>query len=260
MGRSKIAAALEMGSSKIAVLVGEIAPGKTLNIIGMSEVSSNGISKGEIYDFKAASLSAHEALAAAEKSAGVSLDEVFLGISGGHLQGFYNEATVTVSASNSVVAAADVERACRDAKAKQLPQERIYLHHVHNGYELDGRAVVNPVGAQGQKLSAAYWSVHAHTHKVRDAIHVVNGFGLTVEDVIISSLASGVMVSSEAERQNGLLVIDLGAGTSDYVLYRRGFAALTGCLPVGSGHISNDLSLGLRIPSKNAEALKLEFG
>jgi cell division protein FtsA len=260
IGSSKIIGAVEIGSSKVAVLVGEIICGDSLNIIGLGESPSRGVKKGEIVDFKAASEATHDALARAEQASGTSIDEAYLSQSGAHLRGFLNTATVNVSASNGAVSSSDLARANQEAKAKQLSDNRVYLHHIHNGYQLDGRPVEHPLGMDGSKLSLAYWSIHADTQKIKDHIHVVNAFGLKVEEVIVSGLASSIMVTSEDERLQGVLVIDFGSGTTDYVLYQKGFICASGSIPVGGDHVTNDVSLGLRISRKQAESLKIEFG
>jgi len=260
IGSSKIIGAVEIGSSKVAVLVGEIVDGDSLNIIGLGESPSHGVKKGEIVDFKAASEAAHDALARAEQASGASIDEAYLSQSGGHLRGFLNTATVNVSSSTGIVSDSDLTRANQEAKAKQLQESRVYLHHIHNGYQLDGRSVGHPLGMDGSKLSLAYWSIHADTQKIKDHIHVVNAFGLKVDEVIVSGLASSITVTSEDERAQGVLVIDFGSGTTDYVLYNSGFVCASGSIPVGGDHITNDVSLGLRISRKQAESLKIEFG
>ncbi len=260
MSTSKIVGAVEIGTAKITVLVGEVLEGQSLNIIGLGEAPSQGVQKGVVVDFKVASKLVHDALARAEKAAGASIDAVYISQSGSHLNGFFHTSTVNVSSSTGTVYDSDVERAVKEAKAKELPDDRVYLHHIHNGYTLDGRPVVEPVGMQGEKLSLSYWSIHGDIQQVRDNIHVINAFGLTVEEAIVSSLASGLMVTTDAEREHGVLVIDFGAGTTDYVLYQGGFVRASGSIPVGGDHITNDLSLGLRISQKQAESLKIEFG
>lgn len=260
MSDSQIIGAIEIGTSKIVVLIGEILKRRRLNIIGFSELPSVGIKKGEILDFKAISEATHTAIALAEKMAEASIERVYLAQTGSHVQGFFHTATVNVSAANSVVRSEDVDRVLKEAKAKQLPEGRLYVHHIHNGFQLDGKLVKKPIGLEGQQLSVGYWSVHAEAQRVRDMIHVVNGFGLTVEDVILSSLACASVVTTEAEKSSGVLVIDLGAGVTDYVLYSGGFVVRTGILPIGGDHLTNDLSLGLRIEHQSAERLKCDIG
>jgi cell division protein FtsA len=256
--KTKHIGAVEIGTSKVAVLVGELT-GRSLSIIGFGECQSRGVIKGAVVDFRAASDATHSALLSAEQSASVRIDEVFLAQTGGHLEGFYNEATVNVSAANNMVSAMDIDTVCRLAKSKSLPEGRMVVHNIRRPFRLDGRLVPDPEHLVGQRLDVGYWTVHGQENKIADNIHVIRGFNVPVGELILSSLATGTMVTSAEDRQNGVLVIDLGAGTTDFVLYRDGSPYLTGVVPVGGSHVTNDLSLGLRLTEGQAEKLKHRF-
>ncbi len=256
MNKDNIIGAIEMGTAKVVVAIGEIIDGASLNIIGVGESPSQGIMKGEVVDFQAACTVTHAAILAAESKAGVNLSSAFLAQTGYHLQGFLNESSVNIGSSDSSVMQDDIERVTKDAKNKQLPAERVYIHHIQNPFKLDGRIITNPLNIQGQKLQVGYWSVHGDLRKVRDNIHVVNSFGIKVEDVIISSIASGSMVADQTEKMNGILVIDIGRGTTDYAVYRGGYVTQTGVIPIGGDHITNDISLGLRLDRNQCEIIK----
>ena len=259
ISRTKFIGAVEIGTSKVSVLVGQITQG-TLHIIGVGECQSRGVIKGAVADFKAASDATHTALMAAEQSAGVRIDEVYLAQTGGHLEGFYNEAAVNVSSSDNIVGSPDIDTVCRLAKSKNLPEGRTVVHHLRRPFRLDGRNIPDPEHLVGQRLEVGYWTVHGIESKIADNLHVIRGFNVRVAELILSSLASGTMLASAEDKQNGVLVIDVGAGTTDYVLYRDGCAQLTGVVPVGGVHLTNDLSLGLRVTEGQAEKLKLRFG
>ncbi len=257
--KTRYIGAVEIGTSKVTVLIGEISHGRSLSIIGYGECQSRGVIKGAVVDFRAASDATHSALMAAEQSAGVRIDEVFLAQTGGHLEGFYNEATVNVSAANNMVSAMDIDTVCRLAKAKNLPEGRMVVHNIRRPFRLDGRLVPDPEHLVGQRLDVGYWTVHGQENKIADNIHVIRGFNVPVAELILSSLAAGTMVTSAEDRQNGVLVLDIGAGTTDYVLYRDGCAFLTGVVPVGGSHVTNDLSLGLRLTEGQADKMKQRF-
>ena len=174
--------------------------------------------------------------------------------------GFQNEAVVNVSSADNMVSALDIDNVCRLAKAKHLPEGRMVVHHIRRPFRLDGRLVAEPEHLAGRRLEAAYWTVHGQEARIADQIHVIRGFNVPVAELIISSLASGAMMTTPDDRQNGAVVIDLGAGTTDFALYREGCAQLTGVVPVGGGHLTNDLALGLRVTEEQAERLKLRFG
>ncbi|WP_309397793.1 cell division protein FtsA [Cerasicoccus maritimus] len=260
MSQSRIIGAVDIGAASVTVLVGDIVNGRSLNIIGKQDATSEGVKKGEIVDFKAVSNATHAAIMGAEKSAGAQIDSIYLTQTGSHLEGFYNSAAVNVSSSDSRVSEADIARAMSEAKAKKLSDDRLYIHHIRSHFLLDNRVSADPLGMQGEKLEVGYWSIHGDERKVRDHIHVINGFGLNVEDIILSSIASGTVIATEEEKRAGVMVIDMGAGVTDWAIYQNGIVARTGVLPVGSDHITNDLALGLRVNRKYAKKLKTSFG
>lgn len=260
MSQSKVVGAVEIGTSKISILMGEITDSSKLNIIGHISCTSKGVKKGVITDIKAASDCVHAAIMAVEESARARIDEVYLAQTGSHLQGDFNLGTTTVSASDSVVRTADIEEAKKDAKRRRLENSRTYIHHIQNPFRIDGREVDNPLSKQGGRLEVGYWSVHGDSQAVSDNLRVIRGIDLDVSDIIISSIASGSVLLEDSEKENGTLVIDIGGGTTDFVLYRKGYIVLTGVVPVGGDHITNDLSIGLRIGRKSAEEVKLKNG
>jgi cell division protein FtsA len=234
--------------------------GRTLNIVGLGSCPSHGVIKGGVVDYKEASACTHSAFRAAEEGAGASVDAVYLAQTGAHLEGFYNEASVNVNAADNCVGALDIETVCRLAMAKELPEGRAVVHHIRRPFRLDDRLVSDPEHLVGQRLEVGYWTVHGSEAKIGDHIHVITGFNLRVDELILSSLASGTMVTTPEERQNGVLVLDIGCGTTDYALYHDGVAYQTGVIPVGGDHFTNDLSLGLRLTRLQAEKLKVRYG
>jgi cell division protein FtsA len=154
----------------------------------------------------------------------------------------------------------DIVRACANAKHNALPPGRVYIHHVLSGYFLDGKYAENPLALIGTQLEAQYWHVHGDEVRVSNHLRMINGLGMQVQDMILSSIASASLLATDNEKQQGVLVIDIGAGTTDYCLYRRGRIVRTGVVPVGGDHFTNDLSLGLRINAQQAEKLKVREG
>lgn len=260
MSQSRVVAAVEIGTSKVAVLLGEIIGDAGLNIIGHCVGSSKGVKKGEITDLDKASDCVHAAILKAEENAQTRVDEVYLAQTGRHLTGNFNVGSSNVSASDGVVRKVDIDAAKEDAKRRTLPRGRTYIHHIQNPFSLDGRPVDHPLSKEGRQLQVGYWSVHGDSEVVRDSLRVIRGIDLEVSDMILSSIASGAVLLEESEKENGALVIDMGGGTSDYVLYRKGYIVKTGVVPVGGDHITNDLSIGLRVARKSAEEFKLKHG
>jgi cell division protein FtsA len=260
ISESRIVGAVEIGTSKVAVLLGEIVGDSSLNIIGRCVCSSKGVKKGEITDLNAASDCVHAAIAKSEKDASSRIDEVYLSQTGRHLQGNFNVGSTNVSSPDGVVRSEDIDQAKEDAKRRKLPPNRTYIHHIQNPFSIDSRPVDNPLSREARQLQVGYWSVHGDSEVVSDSIRVISGIDLDVSDMIISSIASGSVLLEETEKENGALVIDIGGGTTDYVLYRKGYIVKTGVVPVGGDHITNDLSNGLRVGRKNAEEFKVKYG
>jgi cell division protein FtsA len=260
MSQTRVVGAVEIGTSKVAVLLGEIIDDSGLNIIGHTLAPSLGVKKGVITDLNAASDCVHAAIMSAEKNAQTRIDEVYLAQTGSHLQGNFNLGTTNVGSSDGIVRATDIEQAKEDARRRKLPDSRTYIHHIQNPFSIDGQQVENPLSKEGKRLQVGYWSVHGDSRIVRDSLRVVSGIDLEVSDMIISSIASGAVLLEDAEKDNGALVIDIGGGTTDYVLYQKGYIVLTGVVPVGGDHITNDLSIGLRVGRKSAEEFKVKNG
>lgn len=252
--------AVEIGTSKVSVLIGEVLGRRQLNIVGLGQSSSRGIVKGDVIDFKAASDCAHAAIMRAEQLAGVKVGSVFLAQGGGHLAGFVQEAGINVSAADNLVTRDDLAQVTALARGKELPADRLVIHHIRRPFRLDGRSVADPEHLNGQRLDVSYWTVHGDKAKISDPIRIINGFLLQVEEVVLASLASGAIVTTEEDRDNGVLVVDIGRGTTDWALYQDGRAFQTGTVPIGGDHITNDLSLGLRLSAAQAETVKTKYG
>lgn len=258
--KSHIFGAVDIGTSKVTVLIAELTSNRALEIIGMGRATSAGLVKGCVDNFRQASDSVHRALMDAERSAGTHLSEVFLAQSGGHLEGFYNEAAVNVSSADNMVSFDDMERVNANARAKQVPDGRVIIHQLPRPYRLDGKSVPDPENLTGRRLEVGYWTIHGQENRVHDHMHIVTGFNVKIAELIHAGLASGTILTTPEERQQGVVVIDIGEGTTDYVLYRDGCAQTAGTLAVGGNHLTNDLALGLRLNHSQAEKVKLEHG
>ena len=257
---SKIIGAVEIGTSKAKALVGEVSEDGSLSIVGMASRPNEGMRKGEIVDFRKAAAAVHAALEEAEKMSGTTVDSVYLAQTGAHLDGQMLRGSAFVASSDNRVAVDDLNRASSEAKMRQPETGRSYVHHVRTPIVLDQKVVDDPVGMLGKKIDVGYWSIDGDDQAIRSALHVISNYSLEVDDLILSSIASATMVAGPDLRRAGSLVIDLGAGVTDLVVYRQGHVAYTGVIPVGGDHVTGDLSMGLRILEPYAEKLKIEHG
>ncbi len=260
MSKSKTIAALEIGTGKMQVFLGEIVDGKMLNIVGSGQATTAGVKKADICDVVKAAAQAQTAIVMAEHSSATPIKSVCLGISGTHIRGFRNTGSANVSSADGVVRRDDLQRAVDDARGKSLANGRTYIQRICSGYFLDGKYCADPIGERAEHIEVSYWMLHGDREKITDALHVVQSFGLEVEYLVFSGIASGYVVTDAVQRENGVLVVDIGCGTSDYTYFKHGKPVFAGVIPVGGDHITNDLSFGLRLSRKDSERIKIHCG
>jgi cell division protein FtsA len=252
---------LEIGTSKICVVVGETRPDGTLKILGVGQAPSRGVRKGEIVDFETAMKCVHEAVVDAEEKSDIMIRSVYIGISGAHIQSFNNRGCVMLPEDRDEIDDQDVEDVKVNAREVSIPAQNAFLHSIIQHYHVDGQdGVLNPVGMLGEKLEADFHILHGVRTRIQNTIRCVKELPLEVEDVVFGALASAQVVLTQHQKNLGALVVDIGGGTSDYILYVDGAVKQSGVLAVGGDHITNDISMGLRIPMARAEKLKTEEG
>jgi cell division protein FtsA len=261
MASGDLIVGLEIGTSKICVVVGETRPDGTLKILGVGQAPSRGVRKGEIVDFETAMKCVHEAVVDAEQKSDVMIRSVYVAVAGGHIQGFNNRGCVMLPEDRDEIDDQDVEDVKVNAREVSIPAQNAFLHSIIQHYHVDGQdGVLNPVGMLGQKVEADFHIIHGVRTRIQNTIRCVKELPLEVEDVVFSPLASAQVVLTQHQKNLGALVVDIGGGTTDYILYVDGAVKQTGVLAVGGDHITNDISMGLRIPMARAEKLKTEEG
>lgn len=258
---TNIIAGLEIGTSKICVVVGEQGPDGALNIIGLGQSRSRGVRKGEIIDPAQVEEDLRAAMFEAEQMADVEIRSVYLGVSGGHVRGFNNRGVHPVVSADREISSEDVEDVVKNAKAINLPAENTVIHAVRQHFYVDGQdGVTNPVGMLGARLEVDMHVIHGNANRLQNAIRLVRATSLEVDDVVFNGIASSLALLTNEQKELGALVIDLGGGTTEYVVYSNGVIRHSGVLAVGGDHVSNDLAYGLKVPLSRAEKLKIEYG
>jgi cell division protein FtsA len=261
---SNIIVGLEIGTSKVCAVVGEQITdpaGAGLNIIGLGQARSRGVRKGEIVDIGQAEEDVRNAVVEAEQMADVEIRSVYLGVTGSHVRGFNNRGVHPVVSADREITDEDIQDVIKNAKAVNLPAENSVVHAVRQHFFVDGQdGVTNPVGMLGSRLEVDMHVVHGNTNRLQNAIRLVKGLQLEVDEIVFNGLASSLALLSNEQKELGALVIDIGGGTTDYVVYAGGAIKHTGVLAVGGDHVSNDLAYGLKVPLSRAEKLKLAHG
>src|SRR5437588_7626355 len=261
MASNNLMIGLEIGTSKICVVVGESRPDGTVKIVGVGQTPARGVRKGEIVDFETAMKCVHEAVVDAEQKSDVMIRSVYVAISGGHIQSFNNRGCVMLPEERDEIDDQDVEDVKVNAREVSIPAPNAFLHSIIQHYHVDGQdGVLNPVGMLGEKVEADFHIIHGVRNRIQNTIRCVKELPLEVEDVVFSALASAQVVLTQHQKNLGALVVDIGGGTTDYILYVDGAVKQSGILAIGGDHVTNDISMGLRIPMTRAEKLKIEEG
>ncbi|MBI4014312.1 MAG: cell division protein FtsA [Candidatus Rokubacteria bacterium] len=260
MRKTQIVAGVDVGTTKVCVLIGELTPGG-VDIVGIGQHPSRGLRKGMVVNIDSTVEAIKRAVADAEQMAGVEVDSVYTSIGGGHIGGINSQGVVAVQGRTREVAAADVERAIEVARDVNLPPDREILHVLTQAFSVDDQdGIREPIGMLGSRLGVEVHLVTGAVTAVQNVVRSVNRAGLTVKDLVLQPLASAESVLTPDERDLGVAVIDVGGGTTDVALFRENAVWHTAVIPLGGDHITNDIAVGLRTPPADAEELKKSLG
>ena len=233
MAKSTIYAGLEIGTSKICVVIGEAKRDGTIKILGVGTAPSRGVRKGEIVDFQKVQTVLNDALVRAEEPSDVMIRTVFLGVTGGHIKSLNSRGAWRLAEDQGEITEDDVEEAKEIARNVEIPQDNVFLHSITRQYIVDGmEGVRQPIGREGRVLEADYHIIHGMRGRIQNAVKCVREVPLEVEDVVFTGIAAAQVVLNREAKSQGALMIDIGGGTADYVLYEDGMIAASGCVPI----------------------------
>ena len=260
MADSKIVVGMDIGSSKVATVIGQLHE-DSVNILGVSESASKGIRKGQIVDIEEAASSINTSLDAAERMAGYSVDSVFVSMSGVHVMSQNSKGIVAISASNQEISRSDLDRVLEAAGAISTPSSTVILHVLPKTFTVDGEAGIrDPIGMTGGRLEVDTHIITSNTVSVKNIQKVLEqDAGVNVASVVFSGLASSLAVLTGTEKELGVIMVDIGAGITNICIYVDGALSYSSVIPIGARHITNDLAIGLRISLESAEKIKLHL-
>ena len=257
-GKGELVVGLDIGTTKICAVVGEVS-GNDINIIGIGTHPSIGLRKGVVVNIESTVESIQKAVEEAEMMAGCEISSVYAGIAGGHITGFNSRGIIAIKGPE--ITQNDVERVIDAARAVAIPMDREVIHVLPQEYIVDDQTgIQNPVGMAGVRLEA---KIHIVTGAVTSAHNIVkcaNRAGLDVCDIVLEALASGEAVLTEEEKELGAALLDLGGGTSDLAIFSENNIKHTFVLALGGNNLTNDIAIGLRAPLPEAEKIKKKFG
>ncbi len=250
---------IDVGTTKICTLVGEVRA-DDIHVIGLGVEPSRGMKKGVVNDVNELTARVSAAIHKAERSSGYEIGRAFVSVAGAHIDSRNSRGVVGISGTRGVQIA-DLERAMESARAIALPHNREVLHIIPRNYTLDGQdGIRSPLGMHGFRLEVEAHIVTAASSSLQNLQKCIEGAGVYVDRFILNPLASGEVVLTDAEREMGVLVIDIGGGTTDLAVFIDGTVWHTAVISVGGWHVTNDIAQGLHLPYEIAEAVKVEYG
>jgi cell division protein FtsA len=257
VAKSEIVVALHIGTTKICTLAGEVAGEDQVEILGAGIVPSTGMRKGVVVDIPATTAAIRKSVAETERMAGIHIASVYTGITGEHVLSFNNQAGVDVAGE---IQEEHVQQARLAAGQVEIPPDREILHCITRQYIVDGQGDVrHPVGMSAGRLEVQSHVVTVATTSRDNLRKCIERAGLEADELIIEPLATGLAVLTDAERQLGVVLADIGGGTTDVALFVDGAITHTAVIPVGGSHVTSDLALGFRLTPEQAEDLKVRY-
>ncbi|MDD4924191.1 MAG: cell division protein FtsA [Dehalococcoidales bacterium] len=254
-------AAIDVGTTKICTIMAEVDENGLPTVLGVGVVPSNGLHKGMVADFKDAKESIQLSVMKAEQAAGYKMESACVGITGKHISSVNNHGVVSITHARKIVHPGDLERVLKIARDIELPQGREILHVIPRSYALDGQTGINsPVGMHANRLDAETNIITAASTSVQNLAKCVRSSGVKVEDIVLEPLASAEAVLTEEEKQDGSILLDIGGGTTDVVVFQNGSAYYAFVLPVSGYHITRDVSIAAGISFDLAEEIKIKYG
>ncbi len=262
MSKKDVVVGLDIGTTKICCIVGEIVDHEhptNIDIVGIGTAPSSGLRKGVVVNIDSTVESITKAVQEAELMAGVEISNVYVGIAGGHIKSF--NSTGMVAVKDKEIREQDLQRVIDAAKAIAIPMDREVIHIIPQEYIVDDQdGIRDPIGMSGVRLETKVHIVTGAVSSAQNLIKCANGAGLNVAEICLEPIASAEAVLTEDEKEIGIVLVDIGGGTTDIAIYREGAVVYTGVLAIGGNHVTNDVSMGLRTPFNEAEEVKVKYG
>lgn len=253
---------VDLGSSAVRIIVAQLEPQQeTPTILGVGVAPMAGMQKGVITDVEEATAAVSRALDMAERISGVPVERAYVSVNGAHISSQNSRGVIAVSRADGEITADDVARVINAAQAISMPNNREILHVLPQNFIVDGQEYIHdPVGMTGVRLEVETHIIEGSAPFIKNLAKVVNQAGVHVEDFVFAPLAAAAAVLEKRQQELGVVLVDLGAGTTSMVVYEENRLLHTAVLPLGSAHITNDIAIGLRTSIDIAEAIKMEHG
>ncbi|MDP2920214.1 MAG: cell division protein FtsA [Dehalococcoidia bacterium] len=261
MRKWKTVSAIDVGTTKVCTLIAEVGDNGQMRIAGVGLVPSHGLHKGMVVNINEARESIRQSVKKAEQSSGYRVDSVYVGVTGRHISGKNSRGVVAVTRNDRLVRPDDLRRVLQNAQSVKVTGEQKLLHMIPRSYAVDGQeGVQNPVGMHGFKLDVETHVITAAVSSVQNLVKCIRGVGVDVEDLVFEALASSEAVLTKDEKQVGVILADIGGGTTDIAVFKDGSIWHTAIVPVAGYQMTRDIAIGLGLPFEVAEEMKKKYG
>jgi cell division protein FtsA len=252
--------AIDVGTTKICTITANVEEKGNVRVIGVGITPSTGMHKGLVVNIKDAAQSIQASVRKAELMSGHKIESAYIGVTGRHITSVNNRGAVSINNGDRLVRPDDLKRVMKNAQNIKVPAERKLLHIIPRGFALDGQTgVKNPVGMHGARLDVETHIITTAVTSVQNVMKCVRTVGVEVEDVVLEPLASSEAVLTEEEKQNGVILADIGGGTTDVAIFRDGSIWHTAVIPVAGYQLTRDVAMGLGLPFDVAEDMKKRY-
>jgi len=257
MPKERIIAGLDIGSSKIATIIATLGQEGKVQVIGVSAVPSKGIKKGVVVDIDEAVEAIAQSLESAERMAGYAVSSAYCLVDGTHISSLNSRGVVAVAHQEGEISPSDVARVTEAAQAISIPSSREIIHVIPRGFIVDSQdGIRDPVGMSGIRLEVETNIISGATTVMRNLVKCVQQVGVDVEDLVFGGVAASQAVLTDTEKELGAVLVDIGGGTTDILVFEDGSPVYAAVLPIGGQNITNDLAIGLRASLEDAEKIK----
>ncbi len=258
---SRILVGMDIGTTKVCSVISKINELNELEIIGVGLVPSKGLRKGVVINIETTAASISSSVEKAEIQAGIEVKGAYIGISGGHVEGITSKGVIAIADKNKEITEADVRRVIDAAMAIVIPVDREVVHVIPQEFIVDNQSgIKNPVGMSGIRLEAIVNIITAAASSINNVVKSVNRAGYETLDIILEPLAAAQAVLTEEEKELGVALVDIGGGTTDYIIFENGSTRKTGVISLGGNQITNDIAFVLKTPTNSAEEIKKRYG
>jgi cell division protein FtsA len=257
----KLISAIDVGTTKICTIIGSLDSGGNVQVLGVGLVPSHGMHKGMVVNVEEAKEAVCESIRRAEQASGLKVESAYIGVTGRHISSINSHGVVAIPRNDRLVRHDDLKRVLSSAQQVNLPDDRRILHAIPRNYALDSQErIKNPVGMHGFRLDVETHIITAAISSVQNLVKCIRSCGVEIQDLILEPLASGEAVLTPEEREIGVILADIGGGTTDIAVFKDGSIYHTAIIPVAGYQVTSDLSIGLGLPFEIAEAMKKKYG